>query len=78
MFAGAPAFDHTMAELAAKPARVFVVWKPVLFRDWSSPSMANAGLDSGRSSRPVLRQGVANFGNNILGSPLQMARERDP
>lgn len=32
-----------MAELAAKPARVFVVWEPVLFSDWSSPSTATLG-----------------------------------
>ena len=29
-----------MANLAAKSARVFVVWEPVLFTDWSSPSTA--------------------------------------
>src|SRR6516164_8322601 len=29
-----------MAELGAKPARIFVVWEPVLFTDWSSPSTA--------------------------------------
>ena len=32
-----------MTELAAKPARVFVVWEPVLFTDWSSPSTATLG-----------------------------------
>ena len=32
-----------MAKLAAKPARVFVVWEPVLFTDWSSPSTATLG-----------------------------------
>jgi len=32
-----------MAELAAKPARIFVVWEPVLFTDWSSPSTATLG-----------------------------------
>ena len=29
-----------MAELAAKPVKIFVVWEPVLFTDWSSPSTA--------------------------------------
>jgi len=29
-----------MAELAVKPARIFVVWEPVLVTDWSSPSTA--------------------------------------
>ena len=32
-----------MAELAAKPVRVFVVWEPVLFSDWSSPSTVTLG-----------------------------------
>ena len=32
-----------MAELGAKPARIFVVWEPVLFTDWSSPSTATLG-----------------------------------
>src|SRR5262249_58243082 len=32
-----------MAELAAKPVRIFVVWEPVLFTDWSSPSTATLG-----------------------------------
>ena len=32
-----------MAELAANPARIFVVWEPVLFTDWSSPSTATLG-----------------------------------
>ena len=32
-----------MAKLAAKPARIFVVWEPVLFTDWSSPSTATLG-----------------------------------
>ena len=32
-----------MAELAAKPARIFVVWEPVLFTDWLSPSSATLG-----------------------------------
>lgn len=27
-----------MAELGAKPVQIFVVWEPVLFTDWSSPS----------------------------------------
>ncbi len=29
-----------MEELAAKQARIFVVWEPVLVTDWSSPSTA--------------------------------------
>jgi hypothetical protein len=29
-----------MAQFAGKPVRVFVVWEPVLFSDWSSPSTA--------------------------------------
>jgi hypothetical protein len=32
-----------MAELPGKPARIFVVWEPVLFTDWSSPSTATLG-----------------------------------
>jgi len=32
-----------MAEFAVKPARIFVVWEPVLFTDWSSPSTATLG-----------------------------------
>ena len=32
-----------MAEVAARPARVFVVWEPVLFTDWSAPSTATLG-----------------------------------
>jgi hypothetical protein len=32
-----------MAELVAKPARIFVVWEPVLVTDWSSPSTATLG-----------------------------------
>ena len=32
-----------MAELAVKPARIFVVWEPVLFTDWSLPSAATLG-----------------------------------
>ena len=32
-----------MAEFAAKPVRIFVVWEPVLFTDWSSPSTATLG-----------------------------------
>ena len=31
------------AELAAKPVRIFVVWEPVLFTDWSSPTTATLG-----------------------------------
>src|SRR5262249_41862381 len=41
-----------MAELAAKPVRVFVVWEPVLFTDWSSPSTATLGrISDGRVSQ---------------------------
>ena len=32
-----------ITELAAKPARIFVVWEPVLFTDWLSPSTATLG-----------------------------------
>lgn len=32
-----------MAELAVKPARIFVVWEPVLFTDWSRPSTSTMG-----------------------------------
>jgi hypothetical protein len=32
-----------MAELGANRARIFVVWEPVLFTDWSSPSTATLG-----------------------------------
>ena len=32
-----------MAERGANPARIFVVWEPVLFTDWSSPSTATLG-----------------------------------
>src|SRR5215471_3746705 len=32
-----------MAERGANPARFFVVWEPVLFTDWSSPSTATLG-----------------------------------
>ena len=32
-----------MADLAATSARTFVVWEPVLFTDWSSPSTATLG-----------------------------------
>lgn len=39
-------------ELAAKPARVFVIWEPVLFTDWSSPSTATLG----RISNPLAVQ----------------------
>ena len=35
------------AELAAKPVRIFVVWEPVLFTDWSSPSTATLGRITG-------------------------------
>ena len=30
-------------EFAGKPVRVFVIWEPVLFSDWSSPSTATLG-----------------------------------
>lgn len=32
-----------MAQFAGKRVRVFVVWEPVLFSDWSSPSTATLG-----------------------------------
>ena len=32
-----------MAERGGNPARIFVVWEPVLFTDWSSPSTATLG-----------------------------------
>jgi hypothetical protein len=32
-----------MAEVGPNPARIFVVWEPVLFSDWSSPSTATLG-----------------------------------
>jgi hypothetical protein len=32
-----------MAEFAGNRARIFVVWEPVLFTDWSSPSTASLG-----------------------------------
>jgi hypothetical protein len=32
-----------MAEVGANPARIFVVWEPVLLSDWSSPSTATLG-----------------------------------
>ena len=32
-----------MAEFAAKSTRIFVVWEPVLFTDWLSPSTATLG-----------------------------------
>lgn len=32
-----------MAELTEKPARIFVVWEPVLFTDWASPSTSTLG-----------------------------------
>lgn len=32
-----------MTELTAKPVRIFVVWEPVLFTDWFSPSTATLG-----------------------------------
>jgi len=40
-----------MAELAAKPARIFVVWEPVLFTDWSSPSTSACGYRKFKISR---------------------------
>jgi hypothetical protein len=40
---GASAFDHLLADFAGKPVRTFVVWEPVLFTDWSSPSTATLG-----------------------------------
>ena len=32
-----------LADLAGKPVRIFVIWEPVLFTDWSSPSTATLG-----------------------------------
>ena len=32
-----------LAERGANPAQIFVVWEPVLFTDWSSPSTATLG-----------------------------------
>ena len=32
-----------MTELGAKPVRIFVVWEPVLFTDWSLPSTTTLG-----------------------------------
>lgn len=41
-----------MAELGAKRVRVFVVWEPVLFTDWSSPSTATLGrVSSNRAAQ---------------------------
>ena len=37
---GASAINHILADLAGKQVRTFVVWEPVLFTDWSSPSTA--------------------------------------
>ena len=32
-----------LAEAGVRPVRIFVVWEPVLFTDWSSPSTATLG-----------------------------------
>jgi len=32
-----------LADLAGKPVRTFVIWEPVLFTDWSSPSSTTLG-----------------------------------
>ncbi len=32
-----------LAELAGMPVRTFVIWEPVLFTDWSSPSTTTLG-----------------------------------
>jgi hypothetical protein len=42
-----------MAELAGKPVRIFVVWEPVLFSDWSSPSTATLGRISNTRATQV-------------------------
>ena len=39
-----------MGDLAGKPVRAFVVWEPVLFTDWSSPSTATLRRISARHS----------------------------
>ena len=35
--------NHILTDLASQPVRTFVVWEPVLFTDWSSPSTATLG-----------------------------------
>ena len=40
-----------VSELATKPLRIFVVWEPVLFTDWSSPSTATLGRISNTRAR---------------------------
>jgi hypothetical protein len=40
---GASAFNQILVELAGKPVRTFVIWEPVLFTDWSSPSTTTLG-----------------------------------
>jgi hypothetical protein len=37
-----------LAEFAGKPVRTFVIWEPVLFTDWSSPSTTTLGRISDR------------------------------
>jgi hypothetical protein len=32
-----------LAEFAGRPVRTFVIWEPVLFTDWSSPSTTTLG-----------------------------------
>jgi len=41
-----------MARFGSKPVRTFVVWEPVLFTDWWSPSTATlARISSGRAAQ---------------------------
>lgn len=35
--------NHILMDVAEKPVRTFVIWEPVLFTDWSSPSTATLG-----------------------------------
>lgn len=40
MSAGASAAGDILDQFAGKPLRVFVIWEPVLFTDWTMPSTA--------------------------------------
>ena len=52
MSAGASAVDHILADVAGKQVRTFVVWEPVLFTDWSSPStMTLARISATRAAQ---------------------------
>ena len=44
--------NHILMDFADKPVRTLVVWEPVLFTDWSSPSTATLG----RFSAPHVNQ----------------------